>query len=125
MLVDQFAEANDLVIQLRRRRVHVRMRIADGLWFVMGPQGFVVAQANRNRFVSAVHRNQIDVDVDQQIAFGTTAVYTKRLVVFRMAERDQTFVIFGIVVVIAVGIIFVEDRVADHPAHFPLGHLAV
>ncbi len=43
LLVDELAEPDDLVIQLRRRRVHVRMRIADRLRLVMR------TQAIRNR----------------------------------------------------------------------------
>ncbi len=73
----------------------------------------------------AVHRDEVDVEIDEQVALDRTLVYAERFVVPRMSERDEIVVVLGVVVVVAVRVIFVEDIRADHPLHFPLGHLAV
>jgi hypothetical protein len=125
VLIDEMSEADDFVIQLRRRRIHIRMRIADRLRFVMSAQRFIIAQTDCDRLVTAVHRDEIDVEIDEQIALCRPTVHTKRFVVTRMAERDQVVVILGIMIVETIGMIFVEDLVPDHPTHFPIRHLPV
>ena len=64
----------DLVVELGPGRIHVAVGIADRLRFVMRAQRFVVAQTDGDRFMSAIHRHEVDVDVDQQIAFGRAAI---------------------------------------------------
>ena len=41
------------------------------------------------------------------------------------SKRNQLGIVLGVVVVIAVGVIFVVDHRADHPLHFPFRHLSV
>ena len=64
MLVDDFAEPHTLMCQLRARRIHVTVRFPNCLWLVMRAQRFVIAQADGNRLVPAVHRHEIDVAID-------------------------------------------------------------
>ena len=43
----------------------------------------------------------------------------------RLADLDETVGPFGVVVVVTIGIVLVEDPLPDHSLHFPLGHLPV
>ena len=85
----------------------------------MRAQRLVIAEPDGNRFVTAVHRHEIDVDVDQQIAFAARRLSTQRLFVSCLADLDQAVGPFGVVVVITIGIVFVEDLAARPSASFP------
>src|SRR3954467_14121971 len=75
--------------------------------------------------MSAVHRNKIDVAIDEQVALDSTFIYSQRFVMPRVSESDKFVIVLGIVVVIAVGIKLVEYLGSDHPLHLPLGHLSM
>ena len=92
---------------------------------MMSAQRLVVTQADGNRLVATVHRYQVDVDVNQQVAFGGAAIQRERFLVFRLAKLYQPVGPFGIVVVVALGIVLVENLLPDHALHFPFGHLPV
>ena len=57
-----------LWVELRPRRIHVAVRIANRLRLVMRAQRFVIAKSDRHRLVAAVHRHEVDVAVDEQVA---------------------------------------------------------
>ena len=88
-------------------------------------QRFVVAKTDRDGFVAAVHWHKVDVAVNQQIAFGGAAVKSQGFFVPRLANLDQAFLPFGVVVVITIGIELVIDLLAHHSFHFPRRHLAM
>ncbi|MEJ7700557.1 MAG: hypothetical protein WKF71_13040 [Pyrinomonadaceae bacterium] len=69
--------------------------------------------------MSAVHRHEIDVGVNQQIAFDGAFVDAKRLVVARMSDGYEIFVVFRVVVVITVWIKFVKNLACRPFAPFP------
>ena len=75
--------------------------------------------------MAAVHRHEVDVDVDQQVAFRAATIQDERLFVSRLADLDETVGPLGVVVVITIGIVVGEDPRPDHALHFPLGHLPV
>jgi hypothetical protein len=85
----------------------------------MRAQRLVIAESDGDRLVTAVHRHEVDVDVDQQIAFGSATIDGQRLFVSRLADLDQTVGPFGVVVVITIGIVLVEDLRARPSASFP------
>ena len=89
VFVNQFSEFDNLVIQNRFRRIHIRIRIANRLRFVMLAQRFVIAQPDRDRFMSAVHRHEIDIQINQNIAFDGAFVDSQRFVVARFADVNQ------------------------------------
>ena len=72
--------------------------------------------------MSAVHRHEIDIGVNQQIAFDGAFVDAKRFVVARVSDGDEIFVVFRIVIVITVRVKFVKNFLADHSFHFPRRH---
>ena len=88
-------------------------------------QALVVAKADGHRLVAAVHRDQIDVQVDDEVALHRPPVHPDRLPVAGAAEFHDSVRIFGIVVVVARREKFLVDRGAHHPPHFRLGHLPV
>ena len=101
-----------LRVQLRPLRIHVAVRVADRLRLVVRAQALVVAQADRDRLVAAVHRHEVDVDVDDQVALGAAPVDVHRLAVVGLAEVHDAVRILGVVVVVAVGVVRVEDLAA-------------
>ena len=75
--------------------------------------------------MTAVHRHEIDVGVDKQIAFGGAAVQVKRFLVSGLADLDHSFIPLGVVVVVAIGIELVVNLRAHHALHFPWRHFPV
>ena len=92
---------------------------------MMRAQRNVIAKTDRDRFVTAIHWHQINVGIDQQIAFGCAPIEIKRFLVPGLADLDHPFVPLGVVVVIAIGIELVINLRADHAFHFPWRHFAV
>jgi hypothetical protein len=124
-LVNEFAETRDLVREHGSRRVHVTVGVANGLRFVVRAQRFVVAKPDGDGFVTAVHRHEIEVEIDEQVALGGAAVDAKRFAVARLPEFDEVGFVFGVVVVVAVRIEVVPDLLPDHAPHLGFGHAAV
>ncbi len=75
--------------------------------------------------MTAVHRNEIYIYVNQQIAFRGPAIEYQRFFVFSLAKFYQAISPFGIMVVVTIGIVSIEYSRTDHAFHFPLGHLAM
>ena len=57
----------------------------------MHSQRFVIAESDGHRLVTTVHRHEIKVDVDQQIAFRSAPIQDERLFVSGLADFDQAF----------------------------------
>ena len=55
----------------------------------MHAQRLVVAESNCHRLVTAVHRHEVDVDVDQQIAFRAATIKDQRIFVSGLADLDE------------------------------------
>src|SRR5215213_3598783 len=75
--------------------------------------------------MTTVHWHEVDVDVDQQVAFGAATIEYERLLVSCLADLDETVGPLSIVVVITIGVVLGEDLRPDHSFHFPLGHFPV
>ena len=90
------------------------------LGYVFGPAtpAEQIAQTDRDRFMSAVHRHEIQIKVNQNIALDGAFIHPKRFVVARLSDGNQILVVFRVVIVITVGIKFVENRRTDHSLHF-------
>src|ERR1051325_2325073 len=91
----------------------------------MDAQRLVIAESDSYRLVTAIHRYEVDIDVDQQIAFRATTIQYERFLMTRLADLDETVSPFGVVVVITIGVVLVKNSRPDHALHFPLGHLPV
>ena len=91
----------------------------------MRSKAFVVTKPDRHRFMTAVHGNQIDVDINDEIAFTCSPIDSENLAVLRCAEIDQAVGVLGIVAVIAIGIEVFMDLRAHHPPHLGLRHLSM
>ena len=88
-------------------------------------QAPVAAEADRDRLVPAVHRDEVQVHVDDEIALDGLAVELDDLAVVGRADELHPVRVFGVVVVEAVGPVRVEDLVADDVADLVRRHAAV
>ena len=91
----------------------------------MRSQAAVAAQANRYGLMTAVHRDEVQVHVDDEVALDGAAVDFNFLAELRGAEKDHVVFVLGVVVVKLVGPEFVEDPIADDVPHFEALHAAV
>ncbi len=86
----------------------------------------IAGQAGGHALVSAVHGHQVDVDVDQQVAFGGTLVDLDVLPLVGEAQVNQGVGVFGIVLgQQSVGGKGVVDPVTDCVTELRLGHSTV
>ena len=88
-------------------------------------QAAIVAKADRYGFVAAIHRNEIDVDIDDEIALDRAPVDAHLLAAVGLSEIDDTARLFCVVTVVAVRIKRVVDLGPHHAAHLRLRHLPV
>ena len=72
----------------------------------------VVAQSHTYRLAAAIHRHQVDIDVDQQVGFRRPPVDAHVLAVLGDAKLDHAAGRLGIVVVELVRIILPENAAA-------------
>ena len=97
----------------------------DALRRVVRLEALVAAQPDGHRLVAAVHRHEVQVDVDRQVALGDALVHLDELAVRRLAEHDHAVGIAAVVVVEAIGPVLVPHLLADHPLDLPVVHPAV
>ena len=76
--LDDLALAAGRAVQLAGRRVHERARVAHRVHVVVGAQRAVGAEADRHRLVPAVHRDEVDVHVDEQVGLRGPLVQLDR-----------------------------------------------
>ena len=113
-------------VQLGGRLVHERLRVAHRLGVVVVAQAAVAGQARRHALVPAVHRNQVDVDVDQQVRGGGALVDLDLFALLGLAQVDQVGRVLRVVLgQKAVGCERVIDAVAQGVAQLLFGHAAV
>ena len=123
--LDDLALARGAAVQLALARVHEAARLLQRVRGVVGPEARVRAEADGNRLVPAVHRDQVDVHVDEQVRLGGALGQLDLLVGARLAEVDDLVRVLGVVVVEAVGIELVEDAPADRAFELVGRHAAV
>jgi hypothetical protein len=75
--------------------------------------------------VAAVHRHEVEVHVDRQIALGDAAIHLDQLAVRRVPEDDHAVRIAAVVVVEAIRPVLAPHLLADHPLDLGIGHPAV
>jgi hypothetical protein len=92
---------------------------------MMRTERFVVAQSNADRLVTAIHRHKIEVYVDEQITFSCATIEIKHLLALGFANLHHSIGPFGVVVVVTVRVIVIEDSLTSHSFHFPFGHLSM
>ena len=93
---------------------------------VVVAQAGVAGQAGGGGLPAAVHRHQVDVDVDQQVGLGRPPVHLHDLAVGGGAQDHHPVGVLGVVVVEAPrGGEGVVDPVADGVAQLGLGHAPV
>ena len=123
---DETAHAPVRRVQLGGRLVHERLRVAHGLRVVVVAQAAVAGQAGGDALVTAVHGDQVDVDVDEQVRGGRPLVDLHLLALVGLADEEQVVGVFGVVLgQQAVGGEGVVDPVTEGVAQLVLGHAAV
>ena len=123
--LDDLALAVRRVVQLGLRRVHERAAVLQRVDVVVRLDAVVRAEADRDRLVAAVHRDDVDVHVDQQVGLGGALGELDGLAVAGLAEVDDLGRVLGVVVVEPVGIELVEDARADRALELGRRHPAV
>ncbi len=84
---------------------------------VVRAQALVAAEADGHGLVAAVHRDEVQVHVDEEIGSDGAAIELDHLAVIGRADELHPSRVLGVVVVEAVGPVRVEDAVADDVAH--------
>ena len=96
------------------------------LRIVVVAQAAVAGQSGRHALVAAVHGDQVDVDVDQQVRRGGPLVDLHLLALVRLPDEEEVVGILGIVLgqqaVRGEGVV---DPVAQRVAQLLLGHATV
>src|SRR5229473_1544638 len=89
---------------------------------MMVAQALVGRESDCDRFVPAVHRNQVDVEIDEQVRLGGAPREPYLLAMIGLAERHQLGTIFAVEVVKPFGPELLEGALADNPPNLVLGH---
>ena len=106
-------------------RVHVAVAVAHHVGVVIRAQRLVARQARGHRLVATVHGNQVEVNVDEQVALGGALVDLDQLVLVGAAKVHHAVGVFGVMVVEAVGPEGVEDLVAHRVLDLVRRHATV
>ena len=123
--VDDLADAIHRPVHLGALRVDVRVAVGDVPGRVVRLHALVVGEAGPDRLVAAVHGDEVQVHVDDQVRLGRAAVDDHLLAVGGRAQGDQTLRVLGVVVVVAVRVEGLEDGRPHHALHLGLGHVPV
>jgi len=75
--------------------------------------------------VAAVHRDEVDVHVDEEVALRGAAVERHHFPLSGVLQLHHPVRVLGVVVVVAVRMEGVEDFLPDHPLHLGVGHSPV
>ncbi len=125
-LGDEAAHAPVRRVQLGGGLVHERLGVAHRLRVVVVAQAPVAGQPGGHALVAAVHGDQVDVDVDQQVRGGGPLVDLDVLALLGLADEEEVVGVLGVVLgQQAVGGEGVVDPVAQGVAQLLLGHAAV
>ena len=122
---DHLAQSLTGALEHRRGRIHVTRAVSECVDVVVIADGAVGRQSGVDRLVAAVHRNQVDVDVDEQVTVGGTLVDPDFLILAGLAEQDITLGIFSIMVIEPVREGAVENARAQPFFYFAGRHAAV
>jgi hypothetical protein len=116
VLANELAHAFAGALQHRRRRVHVALAVHERVDVVVITNRAISRQSRIDRLVPAVHRDEVDVGIDQQMAVGDALVDPDFLVFFRFAKQDVAVRILRVMVVEPFGMEGVENaRRKIHP----------
>ena len=125
-LAEHLAHAPVARVELALVTVHEAARLLHRAHVVVVAQRAVRGQSGGGRLPAAVHRHEVDVDVDEQVALGGPLVDLHLLALLRRAEEGQVVGVLGVVVVEqAVRRERVVHAVADGVAQLGLGHAPV
>ena len=91
----------------------------------MGADAPERGQPGRHRLVAAVHRDQGQVHVDDEVRFRRASVQRDLLVLRRLADIDVVLGVFAVVLVEAVGMKRRKDALADDVAQLVFSHSPV
>ena len=79
-------------------------------------------EADRDRLMPAIHRHQVDVEIDDQVGIGGALGEPDILAMIGLAHHRQLGAIFGVEVVEAIRPKLLERFFADHAANFRFSH---
>ncbi len=125
-LCDEAAHAPIRRVQLGRRLVHEGLRVAHRLGIVVMTQAPIAGEAGRHALVAAVHGDEVDVDVHQEVRRGRPLVDLHVLTLVGLAQVDEVVRVLGVVLgEEAVRGERVVDAVPERVTQFLLGHAAM
>ncbi len=125
-LGDEAAHAPVGRMELGAVLVHEGLRVPHGLRVVVVAQAAVAGQAGGHALVPAVHGDEVDVHVDQEVRRGGPLVDLHLLALVGLADVEEVAGVLGVVLgQEAVGREGVVDAVAQRVAELVLGHAAV
>ena len=125
-LGDQPPHAPVRGVQLGVVHVHERAAVLHRAHVVVVPDAAVGGEPGRDGLVPAVHGDEVDVHVDEQVALGRAAVDLDVLAVVGEPEVDEVRRVLGVVLEQqAVRRERLEDAVAEGVAELGVGHPAV
>ena len=101
------------------------MAVAQGRRIVVMAQALIGREPDRDRLVTAVHRHQVDVQIDDQVGLRRAAREPDLFAMIGLAQHDDFGAVLGVEVVEPLGPELLEGALADHPANFTLRHAAM
>ncbi len=103
--------------------VHQAARVLQGDRVVVIAETAVRGDTGGDRLPAAVHRDLVDVGIDDEVALGDTLVDLEHLAVIGLADHRKILVVLGVVLVQhATRVEGVVDPVAQHVAQLVLVH---
>ncbi len=105
MLVDDAADAVERAGHGRSGIVEIGVGAQNGLRSVVRLEHRVVTEPDPHRLAAAIHRHEVDIDVDQQVRLGGAPVDAYVLAVIGDTEFHHAAGRFAVVIVETIGII--------------------
>src|SRR6185369_3314107 len=91
----------------------------------MCSETLIITQAHSNGLMPAIHRDEININIYEQIAFSRAAIDVDHLVMVCLAYIDHPLGPLCVMVVVAIRIELLEDLLSHHPLHLRLCHLSM
>jgi len=119
------AHAVEGIVQSGAGGLHIAFGGLEGMGVVVVAYALVTRQPRRHRLMSPIHRDEVNVDINDEVTLRSAAVNNNALAEFRLAYFHHTLFVLGVVVIIALREEGVENFLAHHTFHFGVRHTAV
>ncbi len=101
------------------------MRIAQRRGVVVMAQALIGREANRHRLMPAVHRHQVDVQINDEVRFRRAPRQPDFFLMLGLAEHREFGAILSVEIVEPVGPVLLECALAHDASDLRLGHAAM